>query len=609
MTEVRCGLVDLALGVGHPDDGFDGAQPRQLVATQLIERDLEGGGNVAGAFDGFERPVLALDDELPGRDVRQGEEVEIDGDLVAVAGLRDEPPGDPGPGGCGLDEDFHALVFKPAGRALRIRRRTRQVARLDEHAVGCDAPDLLEVVFDGLGPALGKGELALFDAGVGGAAHDIDLGGGVMAQAVADHVEDVEIAVQGAGQAGGLEGVGLGAVLEERIPVRDLAAAGEEEHHVRGRRTRGGGQDLEIQGVGLERDRVQKLVGQHVAAQDGALEGLEDGNELGGGPGLPDPAAMRAGQTGEKLVGLLPGHVIDAIDTQFRDAAGLDRHLGDAVLAVQVLAVREHHHQLLLVVRHAFRDVEAGQDRLVEIGLGGDAAVEGVGEEGLQLGKRVGPEGPDVERAASGGPGLGVAEHHGVDGVDRPYVLQKFVEGGEQGLDGLALIHGEGIVDHQHQVHRQGLGARHGFGRQDAGLADALAQDEVLRLEAQDGVARRVEDRGDDLAREVRGLHRNLRRQARGQQFDIRSGAGAGGEHQADQHDVEPREQWFLHVHSPSGYRASAQQCQAQPGKIGDQGEDRQQKADEGQAGRVELEHRPLEAQTGDEEVDAQRRE
>ena len=86
------------------------------------------------------------------------------------------------------------------------------------------------------------------------------------------------------------------------------------------------------------------------------------------------------------------------------------------------------------------------------------------------------------------------------------------------------------------------------------------------------------------------------------------SGAGAGGEHQADQHDVEPREQWFMHVDSPSGYRASAQQCQAQPGKIGDQREDREQKADEGQAGRIELEHRPLEAQTGDEEVDAQRR-
>jgi len=129
VTEVRCGLVDPALGAGHPDDGFDGAQPRQLVAAKLIERDLEGGGDVAGALDGFERPVLALDDELPGRDVRQEEEVEIDGDLFALAGLRDQASGDSGPGGGGLDEDFNALVFKPADQARRIRRRTRQVAR------------------------------------------------------------------------------------------------------------------------------------------------------------------------------------------------------------------------------------------------------------------------------------------------------------------------------------------------------------------------------------------------------------------------------------------------------------------------------------------------
>ena len=225
------------------------------------------------------------------------------------------------------------------------------------------------------------------------------------------------------------------------------------------------------------------------------------------------------------------------------------RHLGDAVLAVQVLAVREHHHQLLLVYRHVLRDVEAGQDRLVEIGLGGDAAVEGGREEGLQLGKRVGPEGPDVERAAAGGPGLGVAEHHGVDGVDRAHVFQKFVEGREQGLDGLALIHGEGIVDHQHQVHRQGLGARHGFGRQDAGLADALAQDEVLRLEAQDGVARRVEHRNDDLIRVRAGFDGDLGLEARRSYLDVPDGVAQPGGRQDDQ-GYKQNPSIFPHKHS-----------------------------------------------------------
>ena len=59
----------------------------------------------------------------------------------------------------------------------------------------------------------------------------------------------------------------------------------------------------------------------------------------------------------------------------------------------------------------------------------------------------------------------------------------------------------------------------------------------------------------------------------------------------------------------PTGQSASlSDQCQAEPGKIGDQGQGQQQHDDKGQGSGVKTQNRPFKTDTGNKQVDAQRR-
>ena len=99
----------------------------------------------------------------------------------------------------------------------------------------------------------------------------------------------------------------------------------------------------------------------------------------------------------------------------------------------------------------------------------------------------------------------------------------------EQRLDRLALVHGEGVVDHQHHVDGHGLAGLQRLDREDPPLADAPGDREVLDLQVADRIARRVDHRNDGLLRGARGVDGDLRVQRGGLDPDVLDRLRPGG--------------------------------------------------------------------------------
>ena len=503
------------------------------------------------ARDGLQRALVRLHGHLRLRDARQGEEVQLDAERPLVARLGDQPAVDLVAHGVVVEEELYALVLHPPLPGIGGGGLGRQPAGFDQDACGVDPPHAQQVVLHRLGPGLGELQVVLLHAGFGGAAHQGQLGVGGVAHGFAGEVQDVEAAAQEPGHLFGSEGVRVGARLVERVGVRQVAAAGREEHHLGGRPPGRGHGDVEGQRLGFERDRVDHLVGDDVLVQDRALELLEDGHELGRRPGLPGAAAVAPGEAGEELVHPFAGHVVDAVGPELADAGGLGRHLGLGELAVQVLPVRKDHQHFLLPGRHPLHDVQAGDDPLVKIGLVGEPAVERLGEKRLPLrGVRRG-ERAHVQQALAHQARLAVAEDDGVNVVDRADALEQLFERVQQRLDRLAFRHGEGVVDHQHHVDGHGLAGLQRLDREDPPLADAPGDREVLDLQVADRLARGVDHRNDGLLGGARGVHGDLRGQRGGLDPDVLDRCGRGGQGNPEDGGQHPPTR-LRHGHSPA---------------------------------------------------------
>ena len=88
------------------------------------------------------------------RNLRQWMEVELDLDGIPIGSLRDQAAGSSGLGLVRIEKKLDPLILKPAV-ARRVRRRIgRQIAGLDQHARGMDAPDAPEIFFHRLGSIL-----------------------------------------------------------------------------------------------------------------------------------------------------------------------------------------------------------------------------------------------------------------------------------------------------------------------------------------------------------------------------------------------------------------------------------------------------------------------
>ena len=119
-------------------------------AIHLIRCDLPLAGQV------FERLVIAENGQLPIGETGCGKKVGFDLEFAPAACFDDKIARRRWPACCRIINYFYPLIFRPGAHQIRGGRIGGQIAGLDVHAGGIDAPDFLQVGLDALRLCAGK---------------------------------------------------------------------------------------------------------------------------------------------------------------------------------------------------------------------------------------------------------------------------------------------------------------------------------------------------------------------------------------------------------------------------------------------------------------------